>query len=121
MLLNQLIIKKMEFAEESNINRNYIRTISLFYGAFGIAVPTLKEENDTLLRKNVLWKRFLIDPENPPMKLLRELQTDMILDTIIITRAQKKIIEEKERSGYGIADMYTRGTIGIIGYDYPEI
>jgi hypothetical protein len=120
IIIEQMLRKKLDLYEEGVLNRNYLRGIWNFYVGYSLALAYLKEEDELLMRKCWIWRKFMKNPESPNSKRFKELQNYIHSDYGVVMRALEMIQANKELGGEVFGDTYKKFTIAIYGYQYPE-
>jgi len=116
--IDQIIKFKLSLAEESLINNNYIRGFSHNKGATKMSFAYLNQQDEQESIKNMIWKRFLRNPENS--KRFKQLQDFNIIDTSIIMKALEQIQKTRDEDTEFLGNSYYVGTIGKLSYEFFE-
>lgn len=119
-LIEQLIKKKLELSEEASLEKRYIRGMWHFYVAYNLAIRYMGVKPLDPKKKNMLWKRFLLNPEMEDSKTFKKLQEYISTDTKAIMDAIDTINEEKGREGGYFGDIYQPFTVAVVAFEYSE-
>lgn len=119
-LLQQLINKKLELHNELMLNRKYQRGIWQFYSCVSLSLGILKQkmEKEDIEERNFLWLKIM-KSQIIPQRKFKQIQEFMKEDMVIIIKALD-IIQEQEKQGFELGDIYHSGYAGILSYEMPD-
>jgi hypothetical protein len=115
--VKQLLEKEQELTIESLFNKNYIRSYSHSRDGAFISKSFLGEEDEEPV-KNLVWIRFLRNPEDS--KRFKQLQDFINNNLAIISRALTFIQKSMEEDTEFLGNSYYVGTIGKLSYEFFE-
>ena len=118
-LFDQIMRKKLDLSEESNINMKYKRGVWQFYNAYNIALAITRFPDKNIAIKNRLIRRFLMSPDYVDSKVFKKIQKFMRDDFNIIIKAFR-IIEQQRADSYEFGEYYKPFSLGILAYEYPD-
>lgn len=121
MLLQKFFKVKLEEYNKVFKKRSMLRSISIFYTLYNVALSVLEIKDENYKKKCKFWKLYLRGDKERREKYFKKLSRFMEEDLLIILEAQQKLAELKKKEEFADESIENSGAIGIVNYAHPTL